>query len=205
VLEDLDGRIDAVLEAGPTAFGLESTVLDPNASPMIVYRPGAVALNQIRAVAGPAELYIAGKALAGGPRESLPSPGVGIRHYAPRARLILVEAEPGRPCSDLASLLYSEAAVHSHRQLGVMLPLGMPGEHSTEESKTHLAFANIYCWGNWADPEQLAHRLFAGLRHLDAAGCQIILCPVPNDEGIGAAIRDRLRKAAWSPSESAPG
>src|SRR6202789_1147800 len=76
VLADLNGRIDAVLDGGATAVGVESTVLDPQR--MIVYRPGAITLDQIEAVCGiPAKLYIAPSSAA--PQESLPSPGVGIR------------------------------------------------------------------------------------------------------------------------------
>jgi L-threonylcarbamoyladenylate synthase len=52
VLEDLDGRIDAVLDAGPTIHGVESTVLDPCQNPMVIYRPGAVTAAQIRDIAG---------------------------------------------------------------------------------------------------------------------------------------------------------
>jgi hypothetical protein len=55
-------------------------------------------------------------------------------------------------------------------------------------------------WGDWSEPAQLARRLFAGLRHLDSLGCTIIFCPVPPGDGIAAAIRDRLRKAASSPN-----
>jgi len=199
VLEDLDGRIDAVLDAGPTAFGVESTVLDPNPAanslPMIVYRPGAVTLDQIREVAGAAELFIEREGLAVKARESLPSPGVGLRHYAPRARLILVEAGEGRDTADLASLLYEEAMEFSRERVGVMLPDGLPGEDSIAELKSR--FAEIFWWGRWSEPELLAQRLFAGLRQLDAAGCTVILCPVPPRVGIGLAIQDRLRKAAW--------
>src|SRR5579885_3186774 len=53
VLEDLDGKIDAVLDAGPTQHGVESTVLDPNQNPMMIYRPGAITADQIREIAGP--------------------------------------------------------------------------------------------------------------------------------------------------------
>ena len=53
VLEDLDGKIDAVVDAGPTRHGVESTVLDPTQSPMMIYRPGAITAQQIRDVAGP--------------------------------------------------------------------------------------------------------------------------------------------------------
>src|SRR5271166_2524667 len=92
VLDDLDGRIDAVLDAGPTPRGVESTVLDSSTTPMVIYRPGAVTAEQIREVAGPVEMYRGGGALRETPAEALPSPGVGMRHYAPRARLVLVEA-----------------------------------------------------------------------------------------------------------------
>jgi L-threonylcarbamoyladenylate synthase len=203
VLDDLDGRIDAVVDAGPTAFGVESTVLDPNRSPVIIYRPGAITVEQIREIAGPAELFVERDAPAVGareePREAMPSPGVGLRHYAPRARLILVDAGDGASRGDLASRLYLEAVVFSGERVGVMLPYGLPGEHSLAESKDHFqGFAEIFWWGQWSEPEELAHRLFAGLRELDGRGCTVILCPVPPGQGIGVAIRDRLRKAAWS-------
>ncbi len=91
VLDDLDGRIDAVLDAGPTLRGVESTVLDPSTSPMTIYRPGAVTAEQIAEIAGPVEEFKSGEPLQERPRQALPSPGVGLKHYAPRARLVLVE------------------------------------------------------------------------------------------------------------------
>ena len=54
----------------------------------------------------------------------------------------------------------------------------------------------IYEWGGMSDPQRLAQRLFAGLRELDAAGATVIVCPLPEDEGLGVAMRDRLLKAA---------
>jgi L-threonylcarbamoyladenylate synthase len=57
VLDDLDGRIDAILDAGPTQHGLESTVLDPGQSPMMIYRPGAITAAQLRGIVGPVSYY----------------------------------------------------------------------------------------------------------------------------------------------------
>ena len=54
----------------------------------------------------------------------------------------------------------------------------------------------VFPWGRWSAPEDMARDLYAGLRALDAQGCTVVLCPVPPAEGIGAAICDRLRKAA---------
>ncbi len=91
VLDDLDGKINAVLDAGPTLRGVESTVLDPATVPMTIYRPGAVTAEQIRAVAGPVEIFRDMDSQPETPAQALPSPGVGIRHYAPRARLVLLD------------------------------------------------------------------------------------------------------------------
>lgn len=187
VLHDLDGRIDAVLDAGPTRHGVESTVLDPTQSPIVVYRPGAVTLEQIQAVAGPAELFKTGKSLSAEPPEAMPSPGVGIRHYAPHARLILVESSK----ENLSSLIAATAADHTGEHLGLLLPT----EFASAPELTTLQAAR-FNWGRWSVPAELAHNLYAGLRALDALGCTVILCPLPPAEGIGAALRDRLHKAA---------
>ncbi len=182
VLDDLDGRIDAVVDAGPSQRGVESTVLDPSA--MVIYRPGAVTAEQIREVAGPVEMYRSTEALRETPAEALPSPGVGIRHYAPRARLVLVDA----PLEELGTRLAEVArGIHGER-IGVMLPDGV-------DVPERLAECRVFAWGAWSRPDEMAHDLYAGLRSLDQQGCTVILCPLPKAEGIGAAIRDRLQKA----------
>ena len=185
VLQDLDGRIDAVLDAGSTEHGVESTVLDPCQSPMVIYRPGAVTSLQIRDAAGPVELFRGIGELLETPREALPSPGVGLRHYAPRARLVLVEA----PLSDLGVRLAAAALQHAQERLGIMLPADIT-------LPAGLLSVSVFVWGRWTAPEELARELYSGLRALDAKGCTVILCPLPPATGIGAAIRDRLRKAA---------
>jgi L-threonylcarbamoyladenylate synthase len=188
VLEDLDGRIDAVLDAGPTLHGVESTVLDVSQSPMRIYRPGAVTAEQIRAVAGAVEFYRE-NAPAETPAEALPAPGVGLRHYAPKAQLVLVEA----PAAELAQKLVESARAFASAHVGVMLPKGIG---NADEAVSSFGSAQIFKWGRWAELVELAERLYAGLRALDAAGCDVILCPLPPAEGIGVAMRDRLRKAA---------
>ena len=184
VLDDLDGRIDAILDGGPTAHGVESTVLDPCQSPMIIYRPGAITAGQICSVAGPVETFRGGAVSPSESPHALPSPGVGLRHYAPRARLILVEAALDR----LAQMLGEAAARFPDERVGVMLPAELT-EYAPRQ-------ATAFPWGRWAAPEELAHSLYAGLRTLDVKQCTVILCPVPPGEGIAAAIRDRLHKAA---------
>ncbi len=185
VLDDLDERIDAVLDAGPTRQGVESTVLDPCQSPMLIYRPGTVTAVQIRDVAGAVEIFCGAEPLVEIPQAALPSPGVGLRHYAPNARLVLVES----PLADMAVRLAEAALQFPHERIGVMLPA---------EVSWNISGAILQPWGRWSAPDELARALYSGLRALDAQGCTVIVCPVPAEDGLGAAIRDRLRKAAKS-------
>jgi L-threonylcarbamoyladenylate synthase len=180
VLEDLDHRIDAILDGGPTSVGVESTVLDPTQSPALLYRPGAITTAMLEPIIGPVTLYQPPPSVA--EPQSLPSPGVGIRHYAPRATLILVKTE-----SELNNRL---TQLHiSKEKVGVMLP---------QTWTIHHRHAEIYHWNSFDDNTALAHTLFAGLRELDSHGVTVILCPLPANNGLGAAIRDRLEKAAKS-------
>jgi L-threonylcarbamoyladenylate synthase len=185
VLEDLNGRIDAVLDSGETTHGLESTVVDPSQRPVMVYRPGVITLEQIRAVCGEVQAYVEPQSNEM-PPQSQASPGIGIRHYAPRARLVLVEGQGMEQAQAFRDAI--EQARSEHAQLGLMLP--------DDFDLAANAGARVYRWGAWSDEEELAQRLFAGLRDLDRRGATVIVCPLPPDEGIGAAICDRLRKAA---------
>jgi len=189
VLADLNGRIDAVLDAGPTSIGLESTVLDPTQTPMVVYRPGAIASRDLlRAL--PRGISI--KSYAPGAvtnRAARPSPGIGMRHYAPRATLVLTDPTPENlmdRAADQKPALPPEE--QSSLRMGVLLPTGWPAL---------AAAVSIFDWGPLDNPEILAARLYTGLRTLDDAGVTHIMAPQPSEHGgLYDAIRDRLRKAA---------
>jgi L-threonylcarbamoyladenylate synthase len=179
VLDDLDHRIDAILDGGPTTVGVESTVLDP--ATMTLYRPGAITAAMLEPITGPITLYSPSQQPTSEP-QSLPSPGVGIRHYAPRARVILVNTE-----SELNNRLVHLIA--EKEEIGVMLP---------RDWTIHHRHVELFHWNSFNDNTALAQTLFAGLRDLDTRGVSVILCPLPNDTGLGLAIRDRLEKAAKS-------
>jgi L-threonylcarbamoyladenylate synthase len=186
VLHDLDGRIDAVLNAGQALHGVESTVLDPNQSPMLIYRPGAITQEMIREVGGPVEIFAGPTGLSETPDAALPSPGVGLRHYAPKARLVLIES--AGTVAEIAARITHAALENACDRPGVMLPAGIP---LPEE----LFALPVFAWGRWDSPEEMAQMLYSGLRALDEQECTVILCPLPPHDGIGVAIRDRLRKA----------
>ena len=200
VLADLDGRINAVLDGGPTRVGVESTVLDVGAR--AIYRPGAVTAAMIAEAIGQEVRVVSAAGVLENKADSsatlrndkqglqkdkqeqrnnngagLASPGMGMRHYAPRARLLLVAGQ---------SAMLLEVAKHAAAEVGVMLPDGWNAGGAEE----------VFRWGTWEDAETLARRLFAGLRKLDERGVKAIVCPLPKMSGLGDALRDRLEKAA---------
>jgi L-threonylcarbamoyladenylate synthase len=193
VLDDLDTRIDAVLDGGPTTVGLESTVVEVLNDEIIIYRPGGITMGQIESVVGShIWVHIHTPEPAAASPASLPSPGVGIRHYAPRARLILIdgfreeEIVRSRKLLELQLVEPIDEQVANGETVGVMLP----------DEWDRSCADHIFRCGPWHEPKILAQRLYDGLRALDDAGCTVILCPVPTSPGITEAIRDRLQKAA---------
>jgi L-threonylcarbamoyladenylate synthase len=182
VLADLNGRIDMLLDSGPTTLGLESAVVDPNTIPPTLYRPGTITTGQMEAIVGPVQLYrppVALEPVALEKMQAQPSPGGDIRHYAPRAQVLLVESE---------AAMQQTIALSSEKKIGVLLPQPWSAPES----------AVVFVWGDWNNPAQLAANLYAGLRTLDEQGCDRIVCPVPAASPENQALRDRLYKSARS-------
>lgn len=185
VLDDLDGRIDLVLDAGPTQVGLESTVVDVTGPRPIVLRPGGVTVEALKRVAG--------SVVVGGPREraaALKSPGLLETHYAPRAELVVFFGPRHVALEHLQQALVQ--CTGEGKRVGLQLTdddlaaLGQATSHAA-------AAASL---GPEAAPEQAARRLFAGLRRLDRAGVETILARAPEGGGLALTIRDRLTRAA---------
>jgi L-threonylcarbamoyladenylate synthase len=174
VLRGLDGRIDLLLDGGPTTGGIESTVLDLTASPPRLLRPGLVGAAELEAVLGPLNRT---QPARGEATQALPSPGMLPRHYAPRTPLECVEI---REAERIATLVAEGRRIgwvtfitpRSAQRPGV-LPRVLP-----------------------ADPAGYSAQLYAVLHELDAAGLDRILVTLPPDTEEWLAVRDRLRRAA---------
>ncbi len=183
VIDDLDGRIDMILDAGPTDWGVESTILDPLSSPPVLLRPGGISRAELESLLGPVRVARPGERISA-------SPGRQPRHYAPYARLILC---PGEDSEEIAFAV-SETARRlqlENRQIGLL---------AASEVCTRIDLKQIPVilrdLGPLGDPRQIARRLFAGLRELETEGAKIILAHRLPPAGIGAAINDRLARAA---------
>lgn len=178
VWEDLAGRIDAVLFAGSSRVGVESTVLDLTKNPPVLYRPGGVTPDEIRQKIGEIELS-PGVLDALSEEETPASPGMKYTHYAPKAKVFLLRG-------DLKSFA-AYVKAHGGEKAGVLC-------FSGEES----CFANglVRPYGEKSRPEEGARLLFSHLRDLDRAGAEQIFVRYPEEEGVGLAVANRLLRAA---------
>ena len=169
VHDELAGRIDLILDGGPCQVGLESTIVDLSRGPADILRPGGITAQQVREVLGPA-MPISGPA----PRVS----GSLESHYAPQARVELLSGW------QLAARARELVAV-GQRIAILARPSDIP---SLNVPRLILPLPN--------SDRQCAQELYALLREADAQDCDVILATLPAEEGLGAAIADRLRKAA---------
>jgi L-threonylcarbamoyladenylate synthase len=190
VLADLDGRIDAVLDGGPCAVGVESTVLDLTARPPRVLRPGGVTLEALRAVLPSIELQGATSDMSGGvegPETVARAPGQMERHYAPHTRLIAFDGSG--PAAIAAIRTAAEAALSRGERVGAL----MADEESAWVADLPVTIGRL---GPSADLAAITRRFYAALRELDEARLDLILAHTFGHEGLGLALEDRLRRAA---------
>jgi len=188
VLDDLDSRIDLILDGGPTTIGVESTVLDMTRFPPLILRPGGVTREALESVLGTVLVYGEEGAPSVQPQKPKPSPGMLERHYAPRARLVLF-------LSDLPPVTLSRMAEMARRLLAEGRVVGVLIADEDAPAFEGLT-VRLFCLGSSADLEGMARRLYAGLRALDEQGVEVILARDFGEQGLGLAIRDRLRRAA---------
>jgi L-threonylcarbamoyladenylate synthase len=192
-MEDLDGRIDLVLDGGATTIGVESTVLNLTGAVPTVLRPGAVTIEMLREVLGRVD-GPPGSAVQDRPSEQsvpMPAPGMLERHYSPRAALTLYE---GAPEAVIAALIAEASALWSHgKSVGIIAAEEDRSALADTATRTNTVLRTI---GPQAAPEVVASRLYSTLRELDAAGVDAILVRGFPDDGLWAAVKDRLRRAA---------
>ena len=179
VLEDLDGKIEMILDGGACRVGLESTVMDMTAEPPVILRPGGVTREEIESVIGHVETAFWQGTV---PR----SPGMKYRHYSPRAEVIVV-------AGDDYERIYEKTAVLLRKYRSLNKKTGILA--SAETARGYPA-EEVFTVGSRSSLETVAQNLFYGLRFLDLQGVDIIIAEGYPETGIGTAIMNRLKKAA---------
>lgn len=170
VRSSLGDAVPVVLDGGPCDVGVESTIVDLTSRRARILRPGGVTREQLEEVLG--------YPVTVGSSSSVRVPGQHPSHYAPRARVTLVEA------GQLAA-----AAAHATAQglqVGILAPPSVAGELADVHAVVNVP----------ASVTDYAHELFGLLRELDQRGCDVILACPPGEAGLGLAIANRLRRAA---------
>lgn len=177
VMEDMDGRIAAVIDGGVCDVGVESTVVDMTKNPPRLLRPGGVTPAMLKAVVG--ELEIDGAVVRPlGDTEVAASPGMKYKHYAPNARVVLLKGT-----SDAFA-----AYVNAQAADGV-------GALCFEEDMPLLTVPCV-AYGKRGDAATQAAGLFDALRQLDERGITLAYAACPSEEELSLAVYNRLLRAA---------
>lgn len=185
VLDDLNGRIDAVLDAGPTHIGVESTVLDMTVEPPQILRPGGTSYEELSEVLGVVRLHpvaVADKPIS---LKKARSPGMKHKHYAPNADLIVVEGEfsaVSEKVKELAAFYMGKG-----RKVGIL---------ATDETVDGYKADVVKSLGSRGNLEAIAKNLFRLLREFDFEGVDVIIAEGVPTHGLGLAVMNRLRKAS---------
>ncbi len=169
VARGLGDRVPMILDGGSTTVGIESTVVDLSGTHPVLLRPGMISRTALEEVIGP----VSQPEESGNPEAPRPSPGMLDRHYAPKARLVLLDAKGQHPVglrpADRAGALMRSAPPPNGCTTSIRLP---------------------------DDPESYARELYGALHQLDAAGVSVILVEPPPPTPPWDGIRDRLERAA---------
>ena len=178
MIEDMDGRIDGIVDGGPCTVGVESTIIDLTVTPPRLLRPGGLPLESLQQVLGEVAVdkAVTGLLAAG---ERPRAPGMKYRHYAPHAPVTVVTGEPERSARRIQGLLSDTAGVICFDEYAPLFP-------------GHI----IHKLGPAADKSAQARHVFDALRTFDGTDVTEIFAQCPDDGGLGLAVANRLKKAA---------
>lgn len=201
VWQDMNGRIDMVIDGGPVGIGVESTIVDVSPAVPTVLRPGAVTMEMLRDVLGEVAVD---PAISGpmSPEMKPRAPGMKYKHYAPKADLVLVEPEDMNQKGDISAASAEPAPLNrmvdkvwdmAREKLEQGLKVGII---CTDESRGSYSGGFVRSIGARASQESVAHNLYAVLREFDDLDVDYIVSESFSQDHLGQAIMNRLSKAA---------
>lgn len=181
VWEDLQERIDILLDGGPTGLGLESTIIDMTKKIPVILRPGGVTREEIERSIGPVESSFSLQNNVTTPT----APGMKYTHYAPRGQMWLVTGSQDNVIS------YINGQAHRMRQEGKTV-----GILTTVENVKHYEAELVLACGTRNDPQSIARHLYATLRKFDEHHVDVIYSETFQEEGLFVSVMNRLGKAS---------
>lgn len=183
VIEDLDGRVDMILDGGKVGIGLESTIVDLTVAPPRILRPGYITGEMLAEVLG--KVDIDATILRDDSGQAPKAPGMKYRHYAPKGELTIVEGRPAHVTD------YVNRRAMEDRSRGEKV-----GVIGTAEFLEKYRADVVKCLGERKDEESIARSLYSALRQMDDEQVTKIYSESFAEEGFGQAIMNRLLKAA---------
>ena len=178
VLEDMDGKIDGIVDGGPCTVGVESTILDLTCEPPRVLRPGGLPVEELERLIGPIEVDRAAFApMKDG--EKPKAPGMKYRHYAPAAPVTVVTGTPELSAKLIAERVGPNTGVICFDEFAHLFPK-----------------QEVHTLGPVHDKQTQAQRVFDVLRSFDNSDVKEIYAQSPDNRGLGLAVGNRLKKAA---------
>ena len=178
VLEDMDGKIEGVVDGGPCTVGVESTILDLTCDPPRLLRPGGLPLEALEQIIGPISVD---KAVVSPLQEGEQpkAPGMKYRHYAPKAPVTVFTGAPEASAREIARRVGPTTGIICFDEFAHLFPQ-----------------QEVHTLGPSDDKLAQAQRVFDALRTFDNSGVTEILAQCPDSRGLGLAVGNRLKKAA---------
>jgi L-threonylcarbamoyladenylate synthase len=182
VIDDMNGRVDAIIDGGNSEIGLESTIVKINAdNTLTLLRPGKITLGELMSVA---PINVADAVVNKlSDNEKAISPGMKYRHYAPKAPLFLIDGNIDDMLSYIGEKKQGRVAVICYSE-------------DVNSVKEHLCGCDVYEFGNRSDEMRQAYLLFSILRDTDKKKYDVIYAPLPEQSGVGLALYNRMIRAA---------
>lgn len=178
VIADMTGRIDAIIDGGDCAVGVESTIVDATRAHPVLLRPGGVTLDELLEIAPDTELDKNVLSSVGEGEQPL-CPGMKYKHYSPEAEVIVVEGEPKAVKKRIDELLSRNA----DKVCGVLTM----GDN---------AYDSAVLLSGGKTNREYARSLFWNLREFDRLGVELVFAEFESRDGMSLAVRNRLYKAA---------
>lgn len=183
VIEDLDGRVEMIIDGGEADIGLESTIIDLTGDKPVILRPGYITEEMLEETVGGVE--VDRTILEGNSKQAPKAPGMKYRHYAPKGNLTIIEGQADQVVN------YINEHAYAFKKEG-----NKTGVIATDETAGRYQADSIKSVGKREDENQIARQLFRILREFDDEGVQIIYAESFDGKGVGQAIMNRLLKAA---------
>ena len=185
VKEDLDGRIDMILDGGAVGIGLESTIVDLSTGVPTILRPGYITGEMLEDVLGEVQVDPAILSQKMNPNIVAKAPGMKYRHYASKGQMTIIEGDTGKVVDEINRLVKEKT--DEGCSVAVI---------ATEETKDAYACANVRSVGSRATEGSIAAGLYDILREMDHIGAEYIYAESFEKDTLGKAIMNRMLKAA---------